>query len=67
VIQAHDPTWVAIKRHLDEELQKLRVKNDTQMPESETVALRARIAAVKDLLLLPTKLAATAAHTEPVA
>ena len=66
MISAHDPTWVAIKKHLEAEVEKLRLQNDSlDLPELKTVALRARIAAVKDLLRLPEKLAAGAVFVEP--
>lgn len=65
-VLAHDPTWAAIKTYLEQELDRLRLKNDDlKLTESETVAVRARIAAVKDLLALPVKLAARTALSEP--
>ena len=66
MIAAHDPTWVTIKKHLEAEVERLRKQNDSmELTELKTAALRARIAAIKDLLLLPAKLAADAALSDP--
>jgi hypothetical protein len=66
VIDRHDPTWVSIRRHLDEEIERWRKANDNpKLSESETAAVRARIAAIKDLLALPERLAAQASMSEP--
>ena len=47
--------WQAIESHLNARLQKLRIENDKQMPESETIRVRSDIAAIKNLLALPNK------------
>lgn len=60
-----DPTWVAIRKHLEGELDKLRRQNDVTMSEIETATLRGRIGAVKNLLSLPVALAARAAVDGP--
>jgi len=62
-----DPTWQYIQKYLGDELVRLRNKNDNpNLNEIETAGIRARIAAVKDLLQLPEKLAAEAELSEPV-
>ena len=47
--------WQAIEAHLNARLQKLRIENDKQMPEIETIRVRSDIAAIKNLLALPNK------------
>jgi hypothetical protein len=42
--------WQAIEAHLNARLQKLRIENDRQMLEHETVRVRSDIAAIKYLL-----------------
>lgn len=47
--------WQTIEAHLTARLQKLRLENDKQMSESETIRVRSDIAAIKNLLALPNK------------
>lgn len=61
----NDPLWSAIQAHLEKDLERLRAKNDGPLSELETAALRGRIAAVKDLLALPARLAAEAEQHDP--
>ena len=66
MITAYDPTWVAIRKHLEDEIDRLRKANDNvDLDPIKTAGLRARIAAVKDLLMLPDRLAASAAMSDP--
>lgn len=66
MITAYDPTWVAIRKHLEAEIDRLRKANDNvDLDPIKTAGLRARIAAVKDLLMLPDRLAASAATSDP--
>lgn len=66
MITAYDPTWVTIRKHLEDEIDRLRKANDNvDLDPIKTAALRARIAAVKDLLMLPERLAASAAMSDP--
>lgn len=55
VLSAEDvrhPLWHKIKRHLESEVARLRIKNDADMPIEETLAVRAEIRAVKKLIRL---------------
>lgn len=61
MIDLLSPTWKSVDRHLRGQLERLREQNDNpKLAEHETAALRGRIAAIKDLLSLPAKLAAEA-------
>ena len=45
-------TWLRLKRHLEERLQKLRVKNDRDLDERVTARLRGAIEELKHLCSL---------------
>lgn len=49
---AHSATWLKLRTHYEAQLEALRRQNDIEMPEAETIRLRARIAACKELLAL---------------
>jgi ribosomal protein L30/L7E len=44
--------WSKIDAHLRTRLQKLRERNDSVLPESETAKVRGQIQEVKELLLI---------------
>lgn len=44
--------WLKLKKHLEAELQRLRVKNDGNLDEKRTAILRGRIGEIKAILAL---------------
>lgn len=58
MIDVNSATWKAISFQLTERLQSCREKNDRSLSEQETATVRGEIAAIKDLLSLPERLAA---------
>jgi hypothetical protein len=58
MIDTKSRTWTLIEAHLKDRLMKLRERNDnSKLDAAETARLRGEIAAVKDLLALPEKVA----------
>jgi hypothetical protein len=60
-IDTNSRTWTTIEAYLKDRLAKCREKNDSsKLDPIETAKLRGEIAAVKDLLALPTRVAQVA-------
>lgn len=59
-IEQDSPTWLAVSEWAESRIAELRRKNDGPLEEVPTAHLRGQIAALKQLLALP-----TAAPTEP--
>ncbi|NUX58660.1 hypothetical protein [Paraburkholderia youngii] len=58
MIDIKSRTWTHIEAYLQERLAKCREKNDnSKLDATETARLRGEIAAIKDLLALPGKVA----------
>lgn len=54
-LEPHDrinPLWVRLERHMQQELENMRVMNDSTVPMERTEKLRGRIAQLKELLAL---------------
>lgn len=49
-IDKYSPTWVNLKKYLQDRLQKLRVKNDATQNHEQTERLRGQITEIKMLL-----------------
>lgn len=49
-IDKHSPTWVNLKKYLQDRLQELRVKNDVTQNHEQTERLRGQITEIKMLL-----------------
>lgn len=48
-------TWRKLNKHLEERLQALRARNDTELDPTATAKLRGEISAVKNILALGEK------------
>lgn len=48
--ELHSPLWLKLKEHYEARLSKLRIENDADRPEAETIKHRGRIDEVKKFL-----------------
>lgn len=56
-INFQSESWQAVTAWAEDERQKLRVMNDTDLPPGETAAVRGQLTFIKKLLGLPAKAA----------
>ena len=61
MIDTTSATWQTVATWLEAEIRIAREKNDTHMPDEQTIALRTRIQVLKDLQLLPARIQRAAA------
>lgn len=52
--EVQSPLWAKLKEHCEDELAKLRERNDGNLGDLDTARLRGRIAQIKEFLLLET-------------
>lgn len=67
MIDTQSTTWSTVAAWLDDEIRSARETNDRPLPLEETIALRARIAVLKDLRELPDRIAAANAARDAAA